>query len=149
MVFQPGDEVLHARFGPGTVEFPKGRTAIVRFGHGLEECDLATLKKQVSVRAAVESGQWHSPLEVVAKCQAASIQSVNDAWGVFSRSRISLLPHQLWVCHQVSRHWPIRYLVADDEKIKKTIVAVLDSYGLFHDRQNIKSVEVRFGPDLE
>jgi len=122
---QPGDEVLHVRFGPGTIEFPKGQTAIVRFEHGLEECELATLKKQVSVRAAVESGQWHPPLEVVAKCQAASIQSVNDAWGVFSRSRISLLPHQLWVCHRVSRHWPIRYLVADDVGLGKTIEAGL------------------------
>lgn len=125
MSLQPGDEVLHVRFGPGTIEFPKGQTAIVRFEHGLEECELATLKKQVSVRAAVESGQWHPPLEVVAKCQAASIQSVNDAWGVFSRSRISLLPHQLWVCHRVSRHWPIRYLVADDVGLGKTIEAGL------------------------
>lgn len=125
MGFQPGDEVLHVRFGPGTIEYPKGQTAIVRFEHGLEECELATLKKQVSVRAALESGQWHSPLEVVAKCQAACIQSVNDAWGVFSRSRISLLPHQLWVCHRVSRHWPIRYLVADDVGLGKTIEAGL------------------------
>jgi len=125
MGLQPGDEILHARFGSGTVEFPKGQTAIVRFEHGLEECELGALKKQVSVRAAVESAQWHPTLEVVAKCQAASIQSVNDAWGVFSRSRISLLPHQLWVCHRVSRQWPIRYLVADDVGLGKTIEAGL------------------------
>lgn len=125
MGLQPGDEVLHLRFGPGTVEYPKGQTAIVRFAHGLEECELGTLKKQVSVRAAVESGQWHPLLNVVTKCQSASIQSVNDAWGVFSRSRISLLPHQLWVCHRVSRQWPIRYLVADDVGLGKTIEAGL------------------------
>jgi len=125
MGLQPGDEILHARFGSGTVEFPKGQTAIVRFEHGLEECEFGALKKQVSVRAAVESAQWHPTLEVVAKCQAASIQSVNDAWGVFSRSRISLLPHQLWVCHRVSRQWPIRYLVADDVGLGKTIEAGL------------------------
>lgn len=125
MDLQPGDEVLHGRFGPGTIEYPKCQTAIVRFEHGLEECELGTLKKQVSIRAAVDSGQWHALLEVVAKCQAASIQSVNDSWGVFSRSRIALLPHQLWVCHRVSRQWPIRYLVADDVGLGKTIEAGL------------------------
>jgi len=121
----PGDEVIHARFGPGTIEYPKGQTAIVRFEHGLEECKLDVLKKQVSLLSAIESQEWHPSLEVAVKCQAAAIQSVNDAWGVFSRSRISLLPHQLWVCHRVLRRWPIRYMVADDVGLGKTIEAGL------------------------
>ncbi len=133
----PGDEVVHQRYGPGTVEFPKDETAIVRFEHGLEECDVLTLKKQVSLRAALETKEWHNPTEVVAKCQASAILSVNDSWGVFSRSRISLLPHQLWVCHRVLRRWPIRYLVADDVGLGKTIEAglilwPLISKGLVH-----------------
>ena len=121
----PGDEVVHQRYGPGSVEYPKSETAIVRFEHGLEECDIQALKKQVSLQAALASNEWHDLFEVIAKCQAAVIQSVNDSWGVFSRSRISLLPHQLWVCHRVSRRWPIRYLVADDVGLGKTIEAGL------------------------
>lgn len=125
MDLQSGDEIVHGRYGPGTVEFPKGDTAIVRFAHGLEECEVSTLRKQTSVQRAVDAQLWHSLPEVVAKCQAAAIRSVNDSWGVFSRSRIALLPHQLWVCHQVSRKWPIRYLVADDVGLGKTIEAGL------------------------
>ena len=125
MDLQPGDEIVHGRYGPGTVEFPKGATAIVRFAHGLEECEVSTLRKQAGVQRAVEAQHWHALPEVVAKCQAAAIRSVNDSWGVFSRSRIALLPHQLWVCHQVSRRWPIRYLVADDVGLGKTIEAGL------------------------
>ena len=125
MDLQPGDEIVHGRYGPGTVEFPKGDTAIVRFAEGLVECEVSTLRIQASVHRAIDTQAWHSLPEVVAKCQAAAIRSVNDSWGVFSRSRIALLPHQLWVCHQVSRKWPIRYLVADDVGLGKTIEAGL------------------------
>ena len=50
---------------------------------------------------------------------------MNDAWGVFARSRIALLPHQLWVCRQVNRDRPARWLVADDVGLGKTIEAGL------------------------
>ena len=50
---------------------------------------------------------------------------MNDRWGVFSRSRIALLPHQLWVCRRVLETWPTRWLVADDVGLGKTIEAGL------------------------
>ena len=56
---------------------------------------------------------------------AICIRSVNDAWGVFARSRIALLPHQLWVCKRVLETWPTRWLVADDVGLGKTIEAGL------------------------
>ena len=64
-------------------------------------------------------------LHVVTRVLAECIRSVNDAWGVFSRSRIALLPHQLWVCKRVLETWPTRWLVADDVGLGKTIEAGL------------------------
>jgi SNF2 family DNA or RNA helicase len=57
----------------------------------------------------------------VIRAQALAIRSVNDQWGVFSRSRVQLLPHQLWVCRKVTQEWPFRWLVADDVGLGKTI----------------------------
>ncbi len=36
-----GDSVLHSSYGRGTVLLDEGRTAVIRFEHGIEECDKA------------------------------------------------------------------------------------------------------------
>lgn len=120
-----GTRVRNERFGQGTVEFDKGQTTIVRFEHGIEECERGALQIIRSVADSLAAGEWDAPLPVLTKALAASIVSVNDTWGVFSRSRIALLPHQLWVCHRVLSSWPARWLVADDVGLGKTIEAGL------------------------
>ncbi len=125
MTFDRGDLVQNCRFGSGRVELDVGPTVIVRFEHGLEECDKLDLVAIKSPIDAAARGDWDAPLEVVARAQAEAIRSVNDAWGVFSRSRVKLLPHQLWVCRQVLERWPARWLVADDVGLGKTIEAGL------------------------
>jgi len=120
-----GTSVRHERFGHGTVEFDKGPTTIVRFDHGIEECERGTLNVIRSVTDCLAEDEWDSPLPVITKGLALSIVSVNDTWGVFSRSRIALLPHQLWVCRRVLSSWPARWLVADDVGLGKTIEAGL------------------------
>jgi len=121
----PSYEVMHPRHGQGQVLLVTGPTAVIRFIHGIEEVSITELNRLISVIDALRSGEWANPDEALLKAQATAILSINDAWGVFSRSRISLLPHQLWVCHKALRTWPIRMLIADDVGMGKTIEAGL------------------------
>lgn len=123
--FKPGDLVSSDKFGTGHVEIDKGPTVLVRFEHGYEECDRGILSTLFTPLQALEQDEWHRPLEVIVKSQAEAIRSLNDSWGVFSRSLIALLPHQLWVCRRVNETWPTRWLVADDVGLGKTIEAGL------------------------
>ena len=120
-----GDQVQHKKLGLGRVEFDKGLTVLVRFESGIEECEKTALFRIHTPLQVLEETSWHAPLEVITRVQAEAIQSANDMWGIFSQSRIELLPHQLWVCRRVLDKWPARWLVADDVGLGKTIEAGL------------------------
>ena len=133
--YQANALVLHARHGQGTVLLTDGDTTVVRFAHGIEQVFTKELTPVASVSEALTKGQLAPSLEVVARVQAEVITSVNAAWGVFTRSRISLLPHQLWVCHRALRSWPMRLLIADDVGMGKTIEAGLLLWPLLASRK--------------
>lgn len=125
MAFTTGAVVRHPRFGRGTVRMDDGASVLVRFDHGVEECLRSDLSLLAGVAERAATGQTDPALNVVARVLGNCVRSVNDAWGVFSASRIALLPHQLWVCKRVLEQWPTRWLVADDVGLGKTIEAGL------------------------
>lgn len=131
----PNTSVLHEKHGQGTVLLTDGETMVVRFGHGIEQVFTRDLTPILSVAEAVDSNRSVCSLQVVLRVQAEAISSVNSAWGVFTRSRISLLPHQLWVCHRALKSWPIRLLIADDVGMGKTVEAGLLLWPLLANRR--------------
>jgi superfamily II DNA or RNA helicase len=128
----PGSPVSHGKFGRGVVEFCKGETTLVRFTHGIEECLTHELDQLRSAADSFLRGKTAPAANVVLRLLGESIRAVNDAWGVFSPSRIDLYPHQLWVCRKVTEHWPVRWVVADDVGLGKTVEAGLILWRLFH-----------------
>lgn len=134
-ILAAGVTVMHPNHGQGGVLMIDRDTAVVRFSHGIEQVFSAELSEVTSAADAAARSVVSSSLEVALKVQAEAISSVNDAWGVFTRSRISLLPHQLWVCHRALRTWPIRLLIADDVGMGKTIEAGLLLWPLLANRK--------------
>ena len=118
---ESGAPITHQRHGRGRVVADMGETVVVRFDGSLEQVPAGEVVETPSLYSALAEGRFDDPTDVVVRAQALTISSVNDQWGVFSRSRVQLLPHQLWVCRQVNREWPFRWLVADDVGLGKTI----------------------------
>jgi ERCC4-related helicase len=118
---EAGTPVNHMRHGSGRVVVDMGATVIVRFSGTIEQVLADEIVEMVSLYSALRDGVISDPTDSIVRAQALAIGSVNDQWGVFSRSRVQLLPHQLWVCRKVTQEWPFRWLVADDVGLGKTI----------------------------
>lgn len=115
-------KVFHSEYGEGTVLAEVSGLLVVRFGAGIQTCEPASLR---AMQDPASPSSWSPGLQVLAKMLALAIRSVNDQWGVFSASRIALLPHQLWVCKRVLGSDPARWLIADDVGLGKTVEAGL------------------------
>ena len=124
MPFEENTNVRHSVFGRGSVIHDRGDSIVVHFEHGIEACLPTDLELLLDLRDRGQA-KFDPAVNVVTRILGKCIKSVNDTWGVFSSSRIALLPHQLWVCKRVLESWPIRWLVADDVGLGKTIEAGL------------------------
>ena len=119
------DYVLHEQFGRGQIIGETGSSFIVKFDSSVQIIDPASLRPVSSVMEQVTKVGDADINKAVANLEAQVISYVNDTWGLFSRSAIRLLPHQLWVCNQVLQKWPVNYVVADDVGLGKTVEAGL------------------------
>ncbi len=118
---EPNSLVFHKLYGQCTVRFVDSETAIIRTPEGeLAECRISDLSV---IRTVWDDKNGFSSLRTLLRIQSGVISSINNTWGLFSRTVIKLLPHQLWVCNRVMRKWPARMLIADDVGLGKTIEA--------------------------
>lgn len=116
----------HTVHGQGTVLSDTGDILVVEFDSGAILKVLSSETRPIAApEEALAGAMWGTPLVVGTKLLAHAIRSTSDRWGVFSRSRVKLLPHQLWVAHRVLQRWPSRWLIADDVGLGKTIEAGL------------------------
>lgn len=143
-MIEEGSKVQHKVHGVGRVDFVKGNVVFVTFDNGDEgKIPLSELKELEDIKSSILKASETDSDRVISKAQASLIETINNRWGVFSRSAIDLLPHQLWVCNQVLKEWPVRYLVADDVGLGKTIEAGLIIWGL-KEARNIQRILIMY-----
>lgn len=120
------DYVIHEQYGRGQIFALRGTSFAVQFDNGkVEVLSPDSLRKISSVNEQVTGNVVVDTNKAIANLESQVISYVNDTWGLFSKSAIQLLPHQLWVCNQVLEKWPVNYVVADDVGLGKTVEAGL------------------------
>jgi len=116
---------FHKQFGEGKILNEDENTIVIEFSNGIERLKKTDVEIRETIEDKIEENKVDDTTRVITKTQAALIRAINETWGVFSVSSIDLLPHQLWVCNRVIKNNPIRYLIADDVGLGKTIEAGL------------------------
>jgi len=118
--------VKHNILGNGVVKYIDNETVGVRFDSGeIKEVLFDDLSTVITFKSSIKDKKSPNDDKLLLKIQAETITSINDTWGIFSLSKIDLLPHQLWVCKRVLEQYPFRWLIADDVGLGKTIEAGL------------------------
>jgi hypothetical protein len=113
----------HKVHGLGKIILDEGDELLIEFKNGIKRCLRDDLELKESPSDKIIKNEVDDFDRCTARTEASLINTINESWGLFSVSRIELFPHQLWVCNHVLKKWPIRYLIADDVGLGKTIEA--------------------------
>jgi len=129
LVFSPGSR---AALQPGaeTVivdSLPSEETALLADGREVRQADLWPLDEGESLFDRLARGDVDSPDEFVLRLDALHLAAIREADGLgsFLGGRIRLFPHQLHVAERATRTDPVRWLLADEVGLGKTVEACL------------------------
>lgn len=147
-----GDHLTH-RFntdlGTGRVTAIEGRILVVHFPEGRTTLRLASSSDALVPDAAPVRQRDLSPLErlaagkvdetedVLTRLDILHLLATREAHGLgsFLGGRVRLFPHQLHVAERATARMPVRWLLADEVGLGKTIEAALVMNRLLHTQQ--------------
>lgn len=144
-----GDHLTHrfnADLGTGHVTAIEGRVLVVHFPEGNTTLRLAAHSDALVPEAAPLPTRDRSPLErllagdvdetedVLTRLDILHLLATREAGGLgsFLGGRVRIFPHQLHVAERASARLPVRWLLADEVGLGKTIEAALIMNRLLH-----------------
>jgi ATP-dependent helicase HepA len=154
-----GDHLTHrfnADLGTGRVTAIEGRVLVVHFPDGQTTLRLAAHSDALVPAAAVIPVRDRSPLErllagdidetedVLTRLDVLHLLATREAGGLgsFLGGRVRLFPHQLHVAERATARLPVRWLLADEVGLGKTIEAALIMNRLLHTQRIERCVVV-------
>ena len=152
-VWSVGDDLTH-RFNPelgtGRVTAIEGRVLVVHFRHSgitlrlastsdalVPEAEPSHRAKQSHDRSLLErlaAGEVDDPEDFLTRLDILHLLATREASGLgsFLGGRVRLFPHQLHVAERATARMPVRWLLADEVGLGKTIEAALVMNRLLH-----------------
>ena len=147
-----GDHLTHrfnAELGTGTVTAIDGRVLVVRFPANGTTLRLAATSDALVPGGAPPRGRDRSPVDRLAAGDVDETEDFAtrldilrllatreaDGLGSFLGGRVRLFPHQLHVAERATARLPVRWLLADEVGLGKTIEAALIMNRLLHTQQ--------------
>ena len=151
MIWKPGDHLTH-RFNPdlgvGRITAIDGRALVVEFPDARTTLRLAATTDAL-VRVDPAAGRGWQAGDLVERLAAGNVDDLHDfltrievlhllelreadGLGSFLGGRVRLFPHQLYVAERATRSDPVRWLLADEVGLGKTIEASLILNRLVH-----------------